>query len=72
MDAHASEYAAAVNGMAETYGRAADGLPDIGTYVTGITSGKAWGGFVMSADHRRLAVECAGVDRRSTGGRPHD
>lgn len=43
MDAHHAEYAAAVAGMAETYGRA---LPAVGDFVSGITAGKHWSGHV--------------------------
>lgn len=61
MDAHANEYAAAVDGMAETYGRVPDPLPAVGDHVTGITAGRRWGGVVMSVDPRRLAVDCSGA-----------
>lgn len=61
MDAHANEYMAAAEGMAETYGRIPPPLPESGDYVTGITAGKRWGGVVMSAQPGRLAIECSGA-----------
>lgn len=59
MDAHANEYAAAANGMAETYGQEKP-LPAVGDHVNGITAGKRWSGQVLSAEPGRLAVEIDG------------
>jgi len=60
MDAHENEYAAAVAGMNETYGSCRN-LPAVGDFVSGITCGKRWSGYVMSAEPGRLAVECGGA-----------
>lgn len=58
MDAHASEYAAAVTGMADTYGRPA---PAIGDFVNGISAGRHWGGYVLEVRGDRLAVDVDGA-----------
>lgn len=60
MDAHASEYAAAVAGMADTYGTSSP-LPAPGDDVTGLTAGKFWRGEVMSCQPGRMAVDCGGA-----------
>ena len=58
MDANRNEYLGAVAGMAETYGHK---LPAVGDYVNGVTAGKSWAGYVMSAEPGRIAVECGGA-----------
>jgi hypothetical protein len=60
MDAHSNEYAAAVNGMAEVYGSPLE-LPAVGDFVNGITCGRRWSGYVLTAEPGRLAVECDGA-----------
>jgi hypothetical protein len=60
MDAHSNEYAAAVNGMAETYGSPRE-LPAVGDFVNGITAGRRWSGYVIAAEPGRLAVDCDGA-----------
>jgi hypothetical protein len=58
MDAHLNEYLGAVAGMARTYGKS---LPAVGDWVNGVTAGKAWAGYVLSAEPGRIAVECGGA-----------
>ena len=58
MDAHSNEYLGAVAGVAETYGHK---LPAVGDWVNGVSGGKAWAGYVMSAEPGRIAVECGGA-----------
>ncbi len=58
MDANRNEYLGAVAGMADTYGKS---LPAAGDWVNGVTAGKAWAGYVMSAEPGRIAVECGGA-----------
>ena len=57
-DANQNEYLGAVAGMAETYGHK---LPAVGDWVNGVSSGKAWAGYVMSSEPGRIAVECGGA-----------
>ena len=54
MDAHENEYAAAVAGMAETYGQR---LPERGEAVRGVSAGKRWSGTCAHSDQFRLIVE---------------
>lgn len=61
MDAHANEYAAAADGMAETYGRPDRPLPAVGDFVNGVTAGRRWCGHVLEVDANRLAVDCEGA-----------
>lgn len=44
MDAHAREYAGAIAGMAETYGRKHDVA--VGDFVSGLTAGRRWSGHI--------------------------
>lgn len=60
MDAHDSEYKAAVSGMADTYGRSPS-LPAVGDWVNGTSAGKRWSGRVLEVDEKRLAVDCEGA-----------
>ena len=53
-DAHQAEYAAAVAGMAETYGPR---LPERGEAVRGVSAGKRWSGTCAHSDQFRLIVE---------------
>ena len=50
MDAHNSEYLAAVAGMQDTYGigwrDTGNTLPAVGDFVSGITKGRHWSGHV--------------------------
>jgi hypothetical protein len=57
MDAHANEYAAAVEGMSEVYG---DQLPAVGDWVNGQYGGKRFCGHVMTAEPGRVAIEIDG------------
>jgi len=57
MDAHASEYAAAVAGMAETYGTK---QPAVGDFVSGMTAGRRWSGHVEWIDGDRLTINVGG------------
>jgi hypothetical protein len=57
---HENEYAGAVAGMQETYGRPAS-LPAVGDFVSGCTCGKRWSGHVMTAEPGRLAIEVSGA-----------
>ena len=59
MDAHENEYAAAAEGMAEVYGSPRE-LPAIGDFVNGITCGRRWSGYVMTAEPGRLSIEVGG------------
>lgn len=71
MDAHFREYLAAVDGMAETYGRpqprvdqppAGCRLPSRGDHVSGTTAGKRWSGSVVQVlDNGTIDVECDGA-----------
>ena len=54
MDAHKNEYAAAIAGMTETYGRP---LPERGEAVRGVSAGKRWSGTCTHSDQFRLIVE---------------
>jgi hypothetical protein len=58
MDAHASEYAAAVAGMAETYGTPKQ--PAVGDFVSGMTAGRRWSGHVEWIDGDRLTIHVVG------------
>lgn len=56
MDAHGNEYAAAVAGMNDIYGRP---LPERGEAVRGVSAGKRWSGTCVHSDQFRLIVEVA-------------
>jgi hypothetical protein len=60
MDAHANEYAAAVQGMNEVYG-GDQPLPSIGDWVNGEYGGKRFSGHVMAAEPGRVAIEIDGA-----------
>ena len=53
-DAHQAEYAAAVAGMNDIYGRP---LPERGEAVRGVSAGKRWSGTGAHSDQFRLIVE---------------
>ena len=53
-DAHQAEYAAAVAGMNDIYGRP---LPERGEAVRGVSAGKRWSGTCAHSDQFRLIVE---------------
>jgi hypothetical protein len=69
MDAHINEYAAAVAGMAETYGT--NQPPAVGDFVSGMTAGKRWSGhiewfrddgwMVVNVDHSWVTVPVADI-----------
>ena len=48
MDAHNSEYLAAVAGMQDTYGTGTTTPPSlaVGDFVSGVTAGKQWSGHI--------------------------
>lgn len=60
MDAHEREYAAAAAGMADQT-PSPSSLPAVGDFVSGVSGGKHWSGYVLEVDERRLAVEVAGA-----------
>lgn len=69
MDSHHREYIAAINGMAEIYGRpqpTADAppagcrLPSVGDWISGCTAGKRWSGRVARVWERRGTVDIEG------------
>jgi hypothetical protein len=77
MDAHNSEYAAAVAGMQETYGtgwRDTSNTPlAVGDIVSGVTAGKEWSGeiewfsdddgmVVVNVDHAWVRVPLADIN----------
>ena len=59
-DAHSNEYAAAVAGMAETYGTGTNSTPTlaVGDFVSGLTAGRRWAGHVewFSDDGKTMVV----------------
>lgn len=59
MDAHINEYAAAVAGMAETYGTPSK-TPAVGDFVSGMTAGRRWSGHVEWIDGDRLTINVGG------------
>jgi hypothetical protein len=58
MDAHHAEYAAAIAGMAETYGTTQ--TPAVGDFVSGMTAGRRWSGHVEWIDGDRLTINVGG------------
>jgi len=59
MDAHAREYAGAIAGMAETYGRKHDVA--VGDFVSGLTAGRRWSGHVQAVEGDRMVVDVDGA-----------
>jgi hypothetical protein len=57
-DAHSREYAAAIAGMAETYGTPQ--TPAVGDFVSGMTAGRRWSGHVEWIDGDRLTIDVGG------------
>lgn len=57
-DAHHNEYAAAVAGMQDTYGKPQQPALAIGDFVSGLTAGKRWSGHIewFSDDGRTVVV----------------
>ena len=53
MDAHGNEYAAAVAGMADTYGHALA----VGDFVNGLSGDKHWSGRVVEV----VGIDCDGA-----------
>jgi hypothetical protein len=60
-DPHANEFLAAIRGLPEQTPSPEISLPAIGDFVSGMTAGKRWSGYVMAAEPHRLAVECSGA-----------
>lgn len=60
MDAHANEYAAAAQGMAEMYGSEPP-LPAVGDTIEGHSYGKSWSGEVLEINERSVTVEVPGA-----------
>lgn len=67
--AHENEYAAAVAGMQDTYGKP---LPAVGDFISGVTAGKHWSGHVecysdddacvvVNVDHAWVCVPVADI-----------
>ena len=59
MDAHENEYAAAVAGMAETYGATPRRLPAVGEQVHGVAGGKRFASEALKVSEHQVTV---GVD----------
>ena len=57
-DAHSREYAAAIAGMAETYGT--NQPPAVGDFVSGMTAGRRWSGHVEWIDGDRMTIDVGG------------
>jgi hypothetical protein len=57
-DAHGREYAAAIAGMAETYGT--NQPPAVGDFVSGMTAGRRWSGHVEWIDGDRMTIDVGG------------
>ena len=57
MDAHGNEYAAAVAGMADTYGHALA----VGDFVNGLSGDKHWSGRVVEVVGDRVVIDCDGA-----------
>jgi hypothetical protein len=60
MNAHDREYAAAVAGMAETYGTRTPRTYADGDFISGITAGKRWQGHIEWIDGDRVTVKVGG------------
>jgi hypothetical protein len=58
-DAHSNEYAAAVAGMAETYGKPQQEHA-VGDFVSGLTAGRRWSGYVQFIDRGWMFVDVDG------------
>lgn len=54
MDAHSPEYAAAVAGMHDTYGRPA---PSVGDWINGCSAGRPWAGRVLDVRGGLVVVD---------------
>jgi len=59
MDAHHAEYAGAIAGMAETYGRKHDVA--VGDFVSGKSGGRPWSGRVQVIEGDRMVVDVDGA-----------
>jgi hypothetical protein len=59
MDANAREYAGAIAGMAETYGRKHDVA--VGDFVSGLTAERRWSGHVQVIEGDRMVVDVDGA-----------
>jgi hypothetical protein len=60
MDAHQNEYAAAVAGMQDTYGKPRQEHA-VGDFVSGLTAGRRWSGHVEWIDGDRLTIDVGGA-----------
>jgi hypothetical protein len=58
MDAHNREYAGAVAGMQETYGRKEVA---VGDFLSGLTAERRWSGHVQAVDGDRMVVDVDGA-----------
>ena len=65
LDAHTNEYAAAVAGMQETYGKSwsdtSNTTPAVGDFVSGLTAGRRWSGRVQAVEADRMVVDVDGA-----------
>lgn len=62
MDAHNRDYAAAVAGIQETYGRPVNRqIPADGDYVSGRTGTKTWAGYVEWVDGPLMCLNVGGA-----------
>jgi hypothetical protein len=76
MDAHTNEYAGAVSGMQDTYGKNWSDTSNtplaVGDFVSGLTAGRRWGGhiewfsddgetMVVNVDHSWVTVPVADI-----------
>ena len=57
MEAHENEYAAAVAGMADTYGHALA----VGDWVNGLSGDKHWSGRVVYVMDSHVVIDCDGA-----------
>ena len=64
MDAHNSEYLGAVAGMQDTYGTGradtSNTTPAVGDFVSGLTAGRRWSGYVQSIERGWMFVDVNG------------
>lgn len=62
MDSHQNEYAAAVAGMQDTYGRPVNRqIPADGDFVSGRTGNRSWSGYVEWVDGPLMCVNVSGA-----------
>jgi hypothetical protein len=63
MDAHDREYAGAVAGFRESAGwqDTQNTTPAVGDFVSGLTAGRRWSGYVQVIEGDRMLVDADGV-----------